>query len=45
MCLMCDKYIKTGVESEYCPRWFHFKCENTTEEQASKEYPAEQQYI
>ena len=24
---------------------FHFKCENTTEEQISKECPAEQQYI
>ena len=38
ICPMCDKYVKTGV-------LFHFKYENTTEEQTSKEYPAEQQYI
>ena len=38
-------YVKTGVQCAYCQRWFHFKCENTTEEQVLKEYSAEQQYI
>ena len=45
ICPICDKYVKTGVQCGYCHRWFHFKCENTTEEQVLKEYPAEQQYI
>ena len=42
---ICDKYVKIGVHCGYCQRWFHFKCEYTTEEQVLKEYPAEQQYI
>ena len=42
---ICDKYVKTGVQCGYCQKWFYFKCENTTEKQVSKEYPAEQQYI
>ena len=33
------------MQCGYCQRWFHFKCENTTEEQVFKKYPAEQQYI
>ena len=41
ICPICDKYAKTEVQCGYCQRWFHFKCENTTEEQVSKEYPAE----
>ena len=44
-CPICDKYVKTGVQCGYCQRWFHFKCENITEEQVLKKYPAEQQYI
>ena len=44
-CPICDKHIKTGVQYGYCLRWFHFKCENTTEEQVSKKYSAEKQYI
>ena len=44
-CPICDKYVKTGVQCGYCQRWFHFKCEKTTEEQVLKKYPAEQQYI
>ena len=32
------------MQCGYCQRWFHFKCENTTEEQVFKKYPAEQQY-
>ena len=43
ICPVCDKYDKTGVQCGYCQSWFHFKCEDTTEEQVSKEYPAEQQ--
>ena len=35
----------TVVQCGYCQRWFNFKCENTTEEQVSKEYPVEQQHI
>ena len=34
---ICDKYVKTRVQCGYCQRWFHFKCENTTEEQVSEE--------
>ena len=45
ICPICDKYVKTGVQCGDCQRWFHFKCENTTEEQVLKEYPAQQQYI
>ena len=45
ICPICDKYVKTGVQCRYYQRWFHFKCKNTTEEQVSTEYPAEQQYI
>ena len=45
ICPIYDKYVKTVVQCGYCQRWFHFKCENTTEEQVLKEYPAEQQYI
>ena len=45
ICPVCDKYDKTGVQCGYSQSWFHFKCEDTTEEQVSKEYPAEQQYI
>ena len=44
-CQICDRYVKTGVQCAYCQRCFHFKCENTTEEQVFKKYPAEQQYI
>ena len=44
-CPICDKYVKTGVQCGNCQRWFHFKCENTTEEQVLKKYEAEQQYI
>ena len=35
-CPICDKYVKPGVRYGYCQRWFHFKCENTTEEQVLK---------
>ena len=45
ICQICDKYVETGVQCGYCQRCFHFKCENNTEEQVSKEHPAEQQYV
>ena len=44
-CPICDKSVKRRIQCGYCQRWFHFKCENTTEEQVFKKYPAEQQYI
>ena len=24
-CIMCVKYVETGVQCGYCRRWFHFK--------------------
>ena len=46
ICAIGDKYIKTGIQCGNYQRWFHFKCENTTEEQVSKDYLATiQQYI
>lgn len=43
--MICDKYSKTGVECGYFQIWLQFICENKTEEQVSKEYLAEQQYM
>ena len=37
ICLIYEKYVQTTVQCGYCQRWFHFKCENTTQEQVSKE--------
>ena len=45
ICLCCDKYVGTGVECGQCGNWFHYKCEDTTEEQVKNHYPAHMQYI
>ena len=41
---VCNRPAKTGVECGIC-RWFHYKCERTTEERALKEYLQEVHYI
>ena len=32
VCPLCNRPVKTGVECGICSRWFHYKCEGTTEE-------------
>ena len=41
LCLLYNRPVKTGVECGICSRWFHDKCEGTTEEKEVKEYPHE----
>ena len=43
--LICVTYLKTGIGCGYCQRWFHFKCEKITEQQASNECPVDQQHV
>ena len=45
VCPLCNRPVKTGVECGICSRWFHYKCEGTTEERVLKEYPHETHYI
>ena len=33
ICLCCNKYVEISVEFGQCGNWFHYKCEDTTEEQ------------
>ena len=44
-CPVCNRPVKTGVECGICSKWFHYKCEGTTEERVIKEYPQETHYI
>ena len=44
-CSLCNRPVKTGVECGICSRWFHHKCEGSTEERAFKEYPYKTHYI
>ena len=45
VCPLCNRTVKTGVECGICSRWFHYKCEGTTQERVLKEYPHETHYI
>ena len=44
-CPVCNRPVKTGVECGICSRWFHYKCEGTTEERVLEEYPQKIHYI
>ena len=41
MCMGCNKYVETGVQCGSCYRWYHYKCEGTTEKEIKKLYPEE----
>ena len=43
--MKCDKHVETGVQWEYCQRWFHIKCEGTTKEKVMQEYSEKMQHI
>ena len=45
ICNVCYQYVTTGVECGICKRWYHFQCEETTEEEITKIYPEEMNYI
>ena len=35
---LCKRPVKTGVECGICYRWFHYKCQGTSEERVLKEH-------
>ena len=41
----CNKYVETGVQCGSCYRWYHYKCEGTTEKEIKKLYHEETHYI
>ena len=41
----CNKYVEIGVQCGSCYRWYHYKCEGTTEKEIKKLYPEETHYI
>ena len=41
----CNKYVETGVQCGSCYRWYHYKCEGTTEKEIKKLFPQETHYI
>ena len=45
ICPLCNRPAKTGVECGICSRWFHYKCEGTTEERVLIQKPHEMHYI
>ena len=45
VCPLCNRPVKTGVECGISSRWFHYKCEGTTEEKVLKKYAHETHYI
>ena len=45
ICMGCNKYVETGVQCGSCYRWYHYKCEGTTEKEIKKLYPEETHYI
>ena len=45
ICMGCNKYVETGVQCGGCYRWYHYKCEGTTEKEIKKLYPEETHYI
>ena len=44
ICKGCNKYVETGAQCESCYRWYHDKCEGTTEQEIKKLYPEETHY-
>ena len=36
--MRCNKYVETGVQCGSCYRWYHYKCEGTTEKEIKKLY-------
>ena len=45
ICMGCNKYVEISVQCGSCYRWYHFKCEGTTEKEIKKLYPEETHYI
>ena len=45
ICMGCNKHVKTGMQCGSCYRWYHYKCEGTTEKEIKKLYPEETHYI
>ena len=45
ICMGCNKYVETGVQCGSCYRWYHYKCEGTTEKEIKKLYPEETHHI
>ena len=45
ICMGCNKYVETGVQCSSCYRWYHYKCEGTTEKEIKKLYPQKTHYI
>ena len=45
ICMGCNKYVETGLQCGSCYRWYHYKCEGTTEKEIKKLYPEETHYI
>ena len=41
----CNKYVETSVQFGSYYRWYHYKCEGTTEKEIKKLYPEEKHYI
>ena len=41
ICMGCNKYVETGLQCGSCYRWYHYKCEGTTEKEIKKLYPEE----
>ena len=37
----CNKYVETGAQCRRSYRWYHYKCEGTTEKEIKKLYPQE----
>ena len=36
VCMGCNKYIETGVQCGSCYRWYHYRCDGTTEKEIKK---------
>ena len=45
ICTGCNKYVETGLQCRSYYRWYHYKCEGTTEKEMKKLYPEETYYI
>ena len=45
-CAKCKKkVVNKGVHCGICDRWFHYKCEETTEENVDEQYPGKVPYV
>ena len=45
ICMGCSKYDETGAQFGSCYRWYHYKCEGTTEKKIKKLYSEKTHYI